>query len=140
MAVTATPIYPQTVKNAVVSFVNADGTTVKTVLAGGTNGTQITAITVSSTDSANRDIKFWLTVGGTDYLLCTVQIPINSGNTNAIAPVDIFRSTMVPGLAFDALGNRVLHLSSTSTLRASMGSAVTAATTVSVVVTSAGDF
>lgn len=140
MAVTATPIYPQTVRNAVVSFANADGTTVKTVIAGGTNGTIVSALTVSSTDSANRDLKLWLTVSGTDYLLSTTQIPLNSGNTNAVAPVDLMRASMAPGLAYDAMGNRIIHVANGSTLRASMGSAVTAATTVSVVVTSAGDY
>ena len=140
MAVTATPIYPQTVRNAVVSFANADGTTLKTLIAGGTDGTLVSAITVSSTDTATRDLKLWLTVSGTDYLLNTTQIPLSSGNTNAVPPVDILRATMAPGLAYDAMGNRVLHVANGSTLRASMGAAVTAATTVSVVITSAGDF
>ncbi len=140
MAGTSTPIFPQTVRNAAVAFANADGTTLKSVIAGGSNGTQINAITVSSTDSTARDLKLWINNGTTDFLLGTVSIVGSSGNTNALAAIDIMRSTMVPGLAFDALGNRVLFIASGWTLKASMGAAVTSSQTVAVVVPSAGDY
>lgn len=137
---TATPIFPQTVRTPAVQLVNASGTTLQTLFAGGANGSQVSAITVASTDGTARDIRLWMTISSVDYLLCTVSIPANSGNTNALPPIDVFRSTMVPGLSFDAMGNRVLYVASGATLRVSAGAAVSSSTAISVVVTSAGDY
>jgi hypothetical protein len=140
MAVTATPIYPQALATAVQSYANADGTTIKTILTAGANGTKITAVTISSTDGTNRDMKFYLNDGSTNHLLCTVQVLANSGNTNAIAPVDLFRATMCPGLSFDSNGNRELFLKTGWSFRAGSAVAVTAAAAIAVICTSAGDY
>lgn len=140
MPVTSTPILPQTIRNGGTTFVNADGTTIKDVLTAGADGSIITALNVASTDTTARDIRFFLNNGSTDLLLCVVNVPISSGNTNAAAPVDVFRNANCPGLAFDANGNRVLFLQAGYRLRAQMLVAVTAAQTISVVATSHGDY
>jgi hypothetical protein len=137
---TPTPILPQTVAPAVASFANADGTTIKAILTAGSNGTKITAVTISSTDGTARDMKFYAHDGSTNHLLCTVQVPANSGNTNALAPVDLFRATMCPGLSFDSNGNREMFIKSGWSLRAGAGTAVTAAAAIAVICTSAGDY
>jgi hypothetical protein len=116
MAVTATPIFPQAVNVGLGTIVNGDGTTTKAIFTAGANGSKLEMLTVSSTDTSNRDVNIFLTRSATNYLLATVQIPLNSGNANNVAAVDILRSTMLPGLANDAMGNRILYLKSGDTL------------------------
>jgi hypothetical protein len=137
---TSTPILPQTVKTPAVQIANADGTTAKTIYTASANGALISAITVASTDGTARDLKFYVNNGTTDILLCTVQIPANSGNTNALPPVDVLRSTMCPGLAFDANGNRVIFLEAGDILKAAAGASVTAGQTINIVCPSVGEY
>src|SRR4051794_32654395 len=116
MSVTATPIFPQAVNAAVGTIANADGTTVKTVLTAGTNGSKVEALTVSSTDTSDRVVNVYLTRSAVNYLLCTLTVPLSSGNDAAVSPVDVFHHARVPGLSYDANGNRVLYLKSGDTL------------------------
>lgn len=131
MAGTATPIYPQTIKNWAVTLVNADSTTIKTFLTGATNGSVVEYINVSSTDSAARDIKLYLNDGATNYLLTTISIPANSGNTNAltsIAPLN--QTTLWPSVPFNNSGNKFIYVAQGWSLRVAAGAAVTAGTTI----------
>ena len=139
MAGTATPIFPQTVKNYVAQILPADTTTKKTLVTGFTNGTKIESITVASTDTAARDLLLYLTVSAVDYLLGTVAIPINSGNTNAIPAVDILRHAQWPGISYDSNGNKIFYVASGSVLKVAAGATVTAAKEIDVVA-SGGDF
>lgn len=137
---TSTPIFPQTIKNAGVSIANADASALKTLYTAGTNGSRIDALTVAMTDTTLRDIRLWLNNGTTDFLLCTVSVPVSSGNTNAAPPVDVFRSTMVPGLSFDASGNRVLYLQSGWSLKVNCTSTVTSGQTINIICPAVGDY
>lgn len=127
MAVTATPIFPQTIKNYVAQILPADASTVKTLVTGATNGTKIEAITVASTDTSARDVQLVMTISSVVYVLATVAIPINSGNTNAIPAVDILRNTQWPGLSYDSNGNKILYVASGSVLGVKALTTVTAA-------------
>jgi len=126
MAVTPTPIFPQSVQNFVAQIQNADAQTVKTLVTGGTNGTKIESLNASSSDTTSRDVAIYLTVSSTNYLLGTISIPLNSGNTNAIVSVDILRSAQIPALAYDANGNKYLYVANGATLGVSALTTVTA--------------
>lgn len=139
MAVTTTPIYLQTVINKVVTIVNGDSTNLKTVYAGGTNGSRITSFQVTSDDTSNRDLKIYWTISATDYLLGIVQIPLTAGTVNNVPTVDLFNSSNFPGLSTDSNGNRYMDIASGTTLKVAVGSAVTTAKTVTVY-TYGGDF
>lgn len=130
MSGTATPIFPQAVKNWAAQILPADTTTKITLLTGGTNGSKLETLTVSSTDTSARDLLLWLTSGGTDYLLTTVSIPASSGSTNALPAVDMLRSAQIPGLSFDANGNRIMYVANGAVLKMSVGVTVTAAKAV----------
>jgi len=140
MAGTATPIFPQTIKTYAAQLLTADGTTKKTLVTAGANGSRVDAINAASTDTTARDLQLWITQGGTDYLLGTVQLPINAGNTNASPSVDVLRSAQIPGLAYDANGNRVIYLGSGAVLKVAVLAAVTAAKELDVIATTAGDY
>jgi hypothetical protein len=51
MAVTATPIFPQTISSKVAQFLNADGTAIKSIRTAGTNGERIDGIWLTNTDT-----------------------------------------------------------------------------------------
>ncbi len=116
MAGTATPIFPQTIRNWAQSIVNSDGQTVKTLVTGATNGTKVESIIVTSSDTTLRDLQLSVTISSVTYILATIPIPISSGTIDSVASVDILRSPYIPGLAFDPNGNRYIYVASGSTL------------------------
>ena len=130
---TATPIYPQTIKNWAVQILPADTTTIKTIATGGTNGSVIEMLTVSSSDTVARDLVFYLNDGTTNYRLFTLNIPINSGNTNAIASVAPFNSTLWPAVPFNNSGNKFIYVANGWSLRVNSTVAVSATRSIDIV-------
>lgn len=125
MPVSNQPIYPQTIVSAVAQIQNSDGTTLKTLFTAGANGSRIENILVSSTDTTNRDLMFYVTVGGTDYLLATIQCPLTSGNSNTVGPLFALSNTLFIGLNTDPNGNKYIYLANGAVLKAKAGSTVT---------------
>ena len=134
MAVTSTPIYAQKIQSWAYQFVNATSTTKTAIAAAGSNGSQVTSMTIASTDTAAQNIIFYLYDGTTYHQLCEINVPANSGNaSNATGPVDVFRNLFFPGLQLDPFGNKVLNIPSGWKLYGSMVVAVTAAKAIDVV-------
>jgi hypothetical protein len=139
MSGTATPIFPQTIKNYVAQILPADASGKKALVTGATNGTKIEAITVASTDTSARDLQLVLTISSVDYILATVSIPANSGNTNALPAVDILRHAQWTGLSYDSNGNKILYVANGSVLNVKTLTTVTAAKEIDVLAIG-GDF
>jgi citrate lyase beta subunit len=102
MAAGTSPIFETVVKNAGAHIAPADTTTKKTVYTGGTNGSRIDALMVSSTDTAAVTLMWYITVGGTDYHIGDTVIAIGSGYTTVNRPDAI--ATLSPTLLFLVLG------------------------------------
>ena len=132
MAVTPTPVYAQAVNNGVQSFANADGQTKKTIFTAGANGSRLTEILVSSTDTSARDIVVGITVSATNYDLFIVNIPITAGTVNSAPTVSYLKQAQCPGMALDAYGNPYLDLPSGTTVYAYAPVSVTAAKQINV--------
>lgn len=137
---TSTPIYPQTIRNYAAQILPADGTGKKTLVTGGTNGSRVDAVNVASTETTARDLQIWLSNGTADFLLATISVPANSGNNNAAPSVDVLRHYVLPGLAVDASGNRILYVESGWSLKASATSALTAGKELVLVASAGGDY
>lgn len=88
MAANTSPIFPLTPKTSPVTIVNADGTTKKTLLTAGTNGTKLDAVKIVSDDTATVTLSFYLTKGGTDYLVGTVSVTAGTGVTPGTSPAE----------------------------------------------------
>ena len=116
MAGTATPIFPQTIRNVAVQVANADGTTKKSLLAGGTNGTKLEMLNVSSTDTAAQVFYLYMYDGTIYHLITTINVPASSGNASTTVPVDFFKNTQLTTLPSDTNGNRYLYIASGWTL------------------------
>lgn len=132
MSVTNTPIYPQLIVSSVLQLNNASGTTIETVLVGGTNGTKIESILVSSTDTSARDITFYITISATSYAITTVTIPITAGTINSAPCINILGNAQFPGLARDSNGNPYLYLTSADTLSVSALTTITSGKVINV--------
>lgn len=130
MAAGTTPIFGDTVVQEFVTVVNADGTNKKTVHTGGTDGTRVLSVSVTSDDTAAVRLNVYITSGGTDYQIGQVTIPIGAGTgTSDTASVNLLDATKMPFLQSDGS----LLLENGSVLKVAANSAVTAAKTVTLV-------
>lgn len=135
MAVTATPVFPQTPKNGKVQIANADAQNQKTVYTGGANGSKIHGLILTSNDSSlAHDIQISITNGGTSFILGTVSVPINAGTVSGTPSVNGFAASALVGLPLDSDGNpEILLLSASDTLTVSAVVTVTSGKTVNVI-------
>ena len=124
MAANTSPIFELTPKNAGVQIVPADTTAKKTVYTGGTNGSRIDQLTVTSNDTAAVTLMWYKTVSAVDYHIGDTVIPIGAGYTS-VALVDAIL-TLSPTLVY-------LVLASGEILKVAALATVTAAKTVDIV-------
>ena len=123
----AKPIYIGSIKSALAQILPADVSNLVVLWTPPALGSKITALGVSSTDTAARDIALYITKSAVDYLLFTVAIPVTAGFTNAIPAVDLLASAMGPWVRTDADGAKYLMLESGAVLKAKALTTVTAA-------------
>lgn len=135
---TSTPIYPQAIKNDVLTLNNASGTTASTLTTAGTNGTGLYSIIVTSSDTSDRDIILNAVVSSTTYPMAILKIPATSGTVNTVASVNYLNQAQIP-LAIDAFGNPVLYIGSGTSLTVAAGTTITSGKAINFVVQK-GDF
>ena len=63
------------------TFAIGDASTKKTIWTAGAEGARIDSIMCSTDDTAAVNLAFYITVGGTDYYIGVVNVPIGSGYT-----------------------------------------------------------
>ncbi len=130
MAVTATPIYPQSILSKPTQFTSSTSTSTPTqILAAQTNGAKIETILVASSDTSAHDINLYLNVSSTNYFIGTVNIPITAGTVDTIPAVNLLSAlsssaSLLP-LPKDANGNPYLYLDSATSLTAAPAVALT---------------
>jgi uncharacterized membrane protein len=81
-----------------VSFALADTTTKKTIQTGGTNGTRIDEILVSTSDTADVNLAFYINDGATDFYIGNLLIYAGSGYTTE--PRTEAMATLCPTLGY----------------------------------------
>lgn len=117
----------QNLKFAGYSILPADTTTYKTLYTAGANDAVVKSVMCASTDTAARNVVLVYYDGTNNFILGTVLVPLNSGNTGAAAAVDLLSSTLLPGLPFDQNGKRILPMQAGHILKVGVLVAVTAA-------------
>lgn len=131
-AVTDTPVFVQTPRYPKAQLTNASGTTPVTLYVGGTNGTKVVGVFVSTTDTSAETMTLSVVRSAVTYILGTFTIPIGSGTVAGTPTVNILDPSVIIGLPVDSDGNWFIFLESTDTLQVSVGSAVTAGKTTSI--------
>jgi hypothetical protein len=131
MAANTSPIFELTVTcGAPQTFASGDASTKKTLVTGGTYGTRIDSIMVSTDDTSAVNLAFHITIGGTDYYIGNVSVPIGSGYTS-VARVDAI-TTLAPLQGY-------LVLPASALLKCNCVATMTAAK-ITTVVPQGGDF
>lgn len=102
----------QVPKRTFIQILPADTTGLKTLYTGGSNGSKIVAIIVTSSDTAARDVQVGVTNGGTFIPLGTVTVPITAGTIAATGGVDVLAACN--GLPVDNDGQAYIFLLSAS--------------------------
>lgn len=82
------------------TFSSATGTNQLTLLSSSIYDRRIYGISALSTDGTGRSLEIRLRNGANTYLVYVVGVFANSGNTTAIAPIDIFSSNLTLGLFY----------------------------------------
>ena len=116
--------------NRVTQFTISDGVVAKDILPiDATYDRRVYSISVYTDETVARDVDVHLSDGTTIWQLTTVAVPINSGNTNAIVPVDILTHTqMAPYVKQrDASGAPYLNLPKGWSIRLAYGATMTTA-------------
>jgi len=102
MAANTSPIFELTVScGSPQTFTSADASNKKTLVTGGTYGTRLDSIMVSTDDTAAVNLAFYISISGTDYYIGNVNVPAGSGYTT-VARVDAML-TLSPVLGYLAL-------------------------------------
>lgn len=129
MAANTNPIHPLVPQNPAVTVSNADGTTKKTVLIAGANGTRLDSLHICSDDTAQALLNFYLNTGNSDSFIGQVAIPAGSGSGS---------TAWQEGLA--TLNNNLsMTLAAGAILKVAASAAVTSTKTVTIVAFG-GDF
>jgi len=121
---------PTGFNNAGVSFVNADGTTFKTVATAGANDSVVKMLQCTSNDTAAVNMQVAVYDGTNRYVIGTVNIPIGAGSNGTANAIDLLNNTAIPGLPVDANGKRIVTLKTGWFLQVAPIAVVTAAKTV----------
>lgn len=132
------PSFVSTVQTPAAQFVNADGTTFKTVMTAGSNGSRVDSLIATNTDGTNAYVvQLALQKSGVDYVLGEVNVPLGSGTNGTAKSVALLNSSDIPGLAYTEGG--ALFLASGVALRARPKTAVAGSNTLQIVGV-AGDY
>lgn len=126
---------PAAIKNAGVTIVPADTTARKTVYTASANDAIIKGVSCVSDDTAAVNLRVFVDIGGTEYQIGTVNIPIASGTNGAANAVDVLNSTAMSHLPLDRNGKRILPLAAGAILKVAALATVTAAKTVTITAT-----
>jgi hypothetical protein len=134
MTVTANSIItPQGLASSAVTFVNADGTTAKSLYTAGANGSIVVSISACSSDTSAVNMQVFANNGSTNYLIGTVNIPASSGANGTANSVALLNTTAMPHAKLDSSGNPTIQLPSGWSLQVAPLANVTSAKTVYVV-------
>lgn len=148
-AVTATPVFTQTPKLQITTFVQGTDVagTYKTAYTGGANGSKIVGIWITSNDgSASHLVTVQLSTSTSAHCspqsncapLSAATVVANSGFANGTPAVNMLGNSNSPMAPHDSDGNNFLYLSSnTQTIEVTYATALTASTQLTVTIIAA---
>jgi hypothetical protein len=129
-------ILPQLPKSAAAQITNSDGTGLVPLVTGGANGTKVSSILASNTDTnaytlqlvlnSGGTLSSGLVTGGTSYVLASVSLPASAGNLAGTPPVGVLSAANLPGVALDGAGVPYLYVNAGDYLCVALSAAIAA--------------
>jgi hypothetical protein len=123
---------PAAIANAGAVILPADTTATKTLYTAGDNDAVVKGLSCVSNDTAAVNLRVLLSIGGIEYQIGTVNIPIAAGTNGSANAVDVLNVTAMPFLSLDRNGKRVLPLAAGTILKVAALATITAAKQVTV--------
>jgi hypothetical protein len=120
---------PQNANNQSVLLQSADTTLAKLCYTAGANDSDVKAIVAITSDTTTVNVQLFVCRGGTDYIIGTVNLPVQAGNLGTVPGIDLLNATAIPGLPLDNVGKRYLPLKTGDTLKVSCQATMTAGKT-----------
>lgn len=114
------------VKNPAKTLLPAHGTALQAIYTASADDAIVKSLMARSNDTAPQNVVVAYNDGVADFVIGTVAVPANAGNTGAIAAVDLLSGTLLPGLPYDQNGKRILPLQSNYILKVGTLAAITA--------------
>lgn len=124
--------FTQNIKTPGVTLNNATGTSLVTLFTAGSNDSVLKSMVASTNDTTAVNLIVVINDGTNDRYLGTVNLPISSGRTGAIASVDVLGSSLIPGLPRDAAGRPVIQLQTGYSVKVGVLTAITSGKIVDV--------
>lgn len=118
---------------------NIDGSagTVQVIATGGADDSIIRSISMTSSDTAARDVLLFISNSATpttsNTLIGIINVPITAGFATGVASVNGLNGASLPFLRLDKDGNRILVLKTGWYLKAGLKTALTASSQVNIV-------
>ena len=125
--------FTQNIKLTANVLVNANGTNIVNVFTAGSDDSIVKSLHAVSNDSAAKVVNIYVHDGLQDIYIGSTNVPLSSGNTGAVASVDLISGTLFPSLPYDANGKRVLPLPAGYVVRANVQVAVTSGRSITIV-------
>ena len=124
MASNKEPIY---VGGIIGKLTGLSDTTETTVFQGdATESTRLDTLAVATDDTADKDLIIYANDGTNSRQLAVVKIPLSSGNTNALAALDILKASVMAGhVNYDANGKAFMNVPPGWTIKAKEAAAPT---------------
>lgn len=124
MAANKEPIFIGSISGKITEL--SDTTETDIFVGDATESTRVDVLAVSTDDTADKDLILYFHDGTASKKATTVKIPLSSGNTNALAPVNLLASEqMAPFVQADASGNKFINLPPNHKIRAAEAAAPT---------------
>lgn len=134
------PTFVKTPNRGVALISTGTGIALSTIYTGGTSGSKVTGINVTTSSTSAVTVFFYLT-SGTSYIFTTLSVPASAGVSVGVPPVSVLSVANTPGLPLDSDGNPYLILASSADLLQMSASATVPTTGGNVyAVAVAGDF
>lgn len=131
MAVTATPVFPQTPNVSLQNFTSADGAAAtKTIYTGGANCSKVVGVNITSGATESHLLTMSITRNSTAYVLGSYLITSTTGTgvEGATPAVDMMNggpANLIPALPVDNDGQRYIFLTSQDTLQLTFATSFT---------------
>lgn len=135
----ANPTLISTIRDVAIKIQNGDGVANKSLgVAPPAAGSRIKALHITSDDTAAQTLQLIKTIGGVDYILGEIAVPIGAGTDGATNAVDGLAGTRMPSLQSDGI-RKFIDVATGTTINVKSKVAVTAGKTI-YVVAEVGDF
>lgn len=128
-----------TVRDLAIKIQNADGTANKSLgVAPPAAGARIKSLAITSDDTVARTLQIYKTIGGVDYLLGEIVVPIGAGSDGVTNAVNGLSGSLMPHLQTDGV-SKWLEVATGTTINIKSKVAVTAGKTI-YITAEVGDF